>query len=115
MNPLKTRRNKRSSADRKRANEMLPAATDALKATLDRASQMSEKADLKLGDVLEVLDEIGKAATRLVTLIRAEQELTGGSDLHAEIDQAIQELFGHRAAFLPEGGGGTGENDVPPA
>ena len=81
-----------------------------------KARQMSENADLKLGDVLEVLDQIGKAATRLVTLIKAEQELVSGSDLDLEINQAIKELFGHRAVFQPEGNGGAEESEaVPPA
>ncbi len=116
MNPLKTRRKRSSNADRKRATDLLPSATDDLKALMDRANQMSEETDLQLGEVLEVLDEIGKAATRLANLLKAEQELTSGGDLGLEIHQALKELFGHRAFFHPEGSGGTqGQEAVPPA
>ncbi len=91
-----------------------PAALD-LVALMNRVKQMSE-ADLKLSDVLDVLEGIGRAATRLANLLQAEQELAeGGDDLGEEIDQAIAELFGHRASFQPEGYDGAGGAEQPPS
>ncbi len=70
--------------------------------------------EAKLSDVLDVLEAIGRAATRLATLLKVEQELGTGDDLGEEFDQAIAELFGQRASFQPEGNGGAGGADQSP-
>ncbi len=86
---------------------------DDLKILMERAKQMIG-AEAKLSEVLDVLEGIGRAATRLANLLQAEQELGAGDDLGEEIDQVIAELFGHRASFQPEGNGGDGGVDQPP-
>jgi hypothetical protein len=114
MNPQRPRKPKNiSPGSRNRALELLrPAALD-LVALMNRVKQMSE-ADLKLSDVLDVLEGMGRASTRLANLLQAEQELGAGDDRDEAIDQAIAELFGHRPLFQPEGNGGVEGGDPPP-
>ncbi len=115
MNPQRAKRAKNINPEsQSRASEMLHAATNDLKALMDKVKQMSE-ADLKLNDVLNVLEGIGRAATRLANLLKAEEELAGGSDLGSEVDEAIAELFGNLARVHPEGYDGVGGIAKPPS
>ncbi len=115
MNPQRTRRTRKiAPGSRNRALELLRPAAHDLVALMNRVKQMSE-ADLKLSDVLDVLEGIGRASTRLANLLQAEQELGAGDDLDEAIDQAISELFGHRAIFQPEGYDGAGGDEQPPS
>ncbi len=116
MNPQRSRRpQNRSAEDKARAKELLRPAMDDLKALMEKAKQMIG-AEAKLEDVLDVLEGFGRASTRIARLLKAEQELAGGGDdLEEEIDQAINELFGHLPSFQHEGYDGTKTNEnVPP-
>ncbi len=115
MNPQRLKRPKRiSAAEKARAAELLRPAMDDLKALMEQAKQMIG-ADAKLSEVLDVLEGIGRAATRMANLLQAEQELGTGDDLGDEIDQAIAELFGQRPLFKPEGYDGVGGTEKPPS
>ncbi len=114
MNPQRAKRTKRiSAADKARAADLLRPAMDDLKALMERAKQMIG-ADARLSDVLDVLEGIGRAATRLANLLQAEQDLGSGDDLRGEIDQAIAEMLGQFTLFKPEGNGGAGGTENPP-
>ncbi len=115
MNPQRVKRPKRiSAADKARAADLLRPAMDDLKALMERAKLMIG-AEAKLSDVLDVLEGIGRAATRLANLLQAEQELGIGDDLGDEFDRAIAEMFGQRALFKPEGYDGAGGTEKPPS
>ncbi len=115
MNPQRVKRPKRiSAADKARATDLLRPAMDDLKALMELAKQMIG-AEAQLREVLDVLEGIGRAATRMANLLQAEQELGTGDDLGEEIDQAIAELFGQRALFKPEGSDGEGGTEKPPS
>ncbi len=115
MNPQRAKRPKRiSAADKARAADVLRPAMDDLKALMEQAKQMIG-AEARLKDVLDVLEGIGRAATRMANLLQAEQELGAGDDLGDEIDQAIAEMLGQRPLFKTEGYGGAGGTEKPPS
>ncbi len=114
MNPQRVKRTKRISAeDKARASDLLRPAMDDLKALMDQAKQMIG-ANARLSEVLDVLEGIGRAATRLANLLQAEQELGTGDDLGEEFDRAIAEMLGQRPLFKPEGSDGVGGTEKPP-
>jgi len=115
MNPQRQRRSKNRATDgnNKAVDLLHPAALDLIE-LMKRAKRMADE-KVELSEVLDVLEGIGKASTRLATLLKAEQQLAEGSDLGQEVDEAIAELFGHRAIFQPAGYDGTGGNEDPPS
>ena len=115
MSPQRQRRPKNRSNDgRSPAVDLLhPAALDLIE-LMHRAKQMADE-KVELCEVLEVMEGIGKASTRLATLLKAEQQLAEGSDLGREVDEAIAELFGHRASLQPAGYDGTEGNKNQPS
>ncbi len=46
----------------------------------------------ELGELLEVLEKVGRAQTRLVTLLKAQQTLGGEESLTTYINRALNEL-----------------------
>ncbi len=115
MNPQRAKRTKHiSAADKARASELLRPAMDDLKALMEPAKQMIG-AEAQLSEVLDVLEGIGRAATRMANLLQAEQELGTGDDLGDEIDRAIAEMFGQFPLFKTEGYGGAGGTEKPPS
>ena len=54
--------------------------------------------DCQLGELLEVLEKVGRAQTRLVTLLKAQQSLGGEESLTTYINRALDELNQELAA-----------------
>ncbi len=48
--------------------------------------------DCQLGELLEVLEKVGRAQTRLVTLLKAQQSLGGEDSLTTYLNRALDEL-----------------------
>ena len=115
MSPKRQRRPRiRATDGRSPAIDLLhPAVLDLIE-LMKRAKQMSDE-KVELSAVLKVLAGIGRASTHLATLLKAEQQLAEGSDLGQEVDEAIAELFGHRASLQPAGYDGTGGNEDLPS
>ena len=74
------------------ADGLLRNAVQDMTAIMQRVIQLSQ-GEINLADLLDVLEGISEASTRLATLLRAERELAEGNTFDQELRQAVAGLF----------------------
>ncbi len=62
-----------------------------LRYLMQRVTDMVDD-DCQLGELLDVLEKVGRAQTRLVTLLKAQQSLGGEDSLTTYLNRALDEL-----------------------
>ncbi len=58
---------------------------------IQRVTDMVDE-NCQMGELLDVLEKVGKAQTRLVTLLKAQQTLGGDESLSTYLNRALEEL-----------------------
>lgn len=110
--PRTTRRKNTPPDEKTRAIDILRPAVLDLVAVMDRVKNLAGE-NLTFAELMDLLDGIGKSSTRLATLLKTELQLADSSQASKDFDEAVADLFGHRAIFQPEGSGGAPAQDDP--